>query len=31
MIFLHGKQLMSMYRPCYLDAQASTARILTSH
>ena len=23
MIFLHGKQLMSMYRPCYLDAQAS--------
>jgi hypothetical protein len=26
MIFLHGKQLMSMYRPCYLDAQASTRR-----
>ena len=24
MIFLRGKQLMSMYRPCYLDAQAST-------
>lgn len=24
MIFLHGKQLMSMYRPCYLDAQASS-------
>jgi hypothetical protein len=23
MIFLHGKQLMSMYKPCYLDAQAS--------
>jgi hypothetical protein len=26
MIFLNGKQLMSMYRPCYLDAQAATAR-----
>ena len=26
MIFLRGKQLMSMYRPCYLDAQASRAR-----
>jgi hypothetical protein len=26
MIFLHGKQLMSMYRPCYLDAQAATTR-----
>jgi hypothetical protein len=25
MIFLRGRQLMSMYRPCYLDAQASTA------
>jgi hypothetical protein len=24
MLFLHGRQLMSMYRPCYLDAQAST-------
>jgi hypothetical protein len=23
MIFLRGKQLMSMYRPCYMDAQAS--------
>ncbi len=23
MIFLRGKQLASMYRPCYLDAQAS--------
>jgi hypothetical protein len=22
MIFLRGRQLMSMYRPCYLDAQA---------
>jgi hypothetical protein len=26
MIFLRGKQLMSMYRPCYLDAQASVSR-----
>jgi hypothetical protein len=26
MIFLRGRQLMSMYRPCYMDAQASTAR-----
>jgi hypothetical protein len=26
MLFLHGKQLMSMYRPCYLDAQASSSR-----
>jgi hypothetical protein len=24
MLFLRGKQLTSMYRPCYLDAQAST-------
>jgi hypothetical protein len=24
MIFLRGKQLMTMYRPCYLDAQASS-------
>jgi hypothetical protein len=24
MIFLRGRQLTSMYRPCYLDAQAST-------
>jgi hypothetical protein len=31
MIFLRGKQLMSMYRPCYLDAQASSTRIPTSH
>jgi hypothetical protein len=22
MIFLQGRELMSMYRPCYLDAQA---------
>jgi hypothetical protein len=26
MLFLRGKQLMSMYKPCYLDAQASTPR-----
>ena len=26
MIFLHGKELMDMYRPCYLDAQASPPR-----
>src|ERR1700694_1933107 len=26
MIFLRGKQLMTMYRPCYLDAQASAPR-----
>ena len=26
MIFLRGKQLMGMYRPCYLDAQAATPR-----
>jgi hypothetical protein len=26
MIFLRGKQLMNMYRPCYLDAQASSPR-----
>ena len=26
MIFLRGKQLMSMYKPCYLDAQASANR-----
>jgi hypothetical protein len=31
MLFLRGKQLMSMYRPCYLDAQASSSRISTSH
>jgi hypothetical protein len=24
MLFLRGKQLQSMYKPCYLDAQAST-------
>jgi hypothetical protein len=26
MIFLRGKQLMGMYRPCYLDAQAFSPR-----
>ena len=26
MIFLRGKELMSIYRPCYLDAQASLPR-----
>jgi hypothetical protein len=26
MIFLRGKQLQAMYRPCYMDAQASTSR-----
>jgi hypothetical protein len=26
MIFLNGKELMSMYRPCYLDARASSPR-----
>jgi hypothetical protein len=26
MIFLRGKELMSMYRPCYLDAEASLPR-----
>src|SRR6201994_4796444 len=25
MIFLRGRQLESMYKPCYLDAQASTS------
>ena len=27
MLFLHGKQLMSMYKPCYLDAEASVPRL----
>jgi hypothetical protein len=31
MIFLRGKQLMSMYRPCYLDAQASVPRSSPRH
>lgn len=26
MIFLRGRQLAELYRPCYLDAQASSAR-----
>jgi hypothetical protein len=26
MIFLRGRQLMAMYKPCYLDAQASVLR-----
>jgi hypothetical protein len=26
MLFLHGRTLASMYRPCYLDAQASALR-----
>src|ERR1700724_55275 len=26
MIFLRGKQLLSMYKPCYLDAQASSPK-----
>jgi hypothetical protein len=26
LIFLRGEELMSMYRPCYLDAQASSLR-----
>jgi len=26
MIFLHGRELQSMYRPCYMDARASTGR-----
>ena len=26
MIFLRGRQLQSMYKPCYLDAQASTIK-----
>jgi len=31
MLFLRGKQLQSMYRPCYLDAQASTSKAPASH
>jgi hypothetical protein len=26
MLFLRGKQLQAMYKPCYLDAQASASR-----
>ena len=28
MLFLKGRQLQSMYKPCYLDAQASATRPL---
>jgi hypothetical protein len=28
MIFLRGRQLQSMYRPCFLDAQASASKLL---
>ena len=31
MIFLRGKQLQALYKPCYLDAQASATKILVSH
>jgi hypothetical protein len=27
MIFLRGRELQALYRPCYLDAQASTTRM----
>jgi hypothetical protein len=27
MLFLHGRQLMSMYKPCYLEAQAAAPRL----
>ena len=30
MIFLRGRQLQAMYRPCYLDAQASAPRSSSS-
>ena len=30
MIFLRGKQLQAMYKPCYLDAQASSPRLSSS-
>jgi hypothetical protein len=26
MLFLRGKQLQAMYKPCYLDAQASAIK-----
>jgi hypothetical protein len=29
MLFLRGKQLQAMYKPCYLDAQASTSRVVS--
>ena len=28
MIFLRGKELQALYKPCYLDAQASTSKTL---
>ena len=28
MIFLRGKELQALYRPCYLDAQASASKML---
>jgi hypothetical protein len=31
MLFLRGKQLQALYRPCYLDAQASAPKLQTSH
>src|SRR5437868_6411268 len=31
MIFLRGRQLQALYKPCYLDAQASATKILVSH
>ena len=31
MIFLRGKELQALYKPCYLDAQASATRTPTSH
>src|ERR1700720_1173028 len=30
MIFLRGKQLQALYKPCYLDAQASVAKTAAS-
>ena len=30
MIFLHGRELQSMYRPCYMDAQASGSKAPTA-
>jgi hypothetical protein len=31
MIFLRGKQLLTMYKPCYLDAQASATKLQALH
>src|SRR5947209_3196846 len=31
MIFLRGRQLQALYKPCYLDAQASATKILVTH